>query len=108
MYRNIEFYIGLLGSVFGILDVILYGYKLQIFEWNTFAAMDVVLVTQVVALLLSCLVRRIYHIIYGISMVAIGSVALWASVSGLLIPAALEIMCGVLAFRKMKVLRKEV
>ncbi|WP_460271584.1 hypothetical protein [Bacillus sp. NEAU-Y102] len=107
MRRVVEFYVGLLGSAFGVLDTILYGYKLQMFDWNTSGAVGVILVAQVLALGLSLVMSKINRFVYGTCMVAIGLMSLWVSVSGLLIPAILEILCGVLVFRKIKMVSKE-
>ncbi|MBX9158579.1 hypothetical protein [Bacillus cereus] len=107
MRRVVEFYIGLLGSTFGVLDTILYGYKLQMFDWNTSGAVGVILAAQVIALGLSVAMTKINRFVYGTCMVAIGVMSLWVSVSGLLIPAILEILCGVLVFRKIKLVGKE-
>lgn len=103
MLKHVEFYIGVVGGLFGVLNTLFYG---QYLHWlgdrgDTFVTL--LLVAHVLALGISCFVTKVPAVIYGAVMCVVGVMSLGLFSLGLFVPAVLEIISGVLAFRKMKI-----
>lgn len=102
MVKNIEYYIGILGGLFGIVDILFYGQHLRMTGANSEGLVLVMLNLHGVALLLSCFVTKVNAIVYGIVMIVVGVTSLYVFALGLYVPAILEIVSGCLSFRKVR------
>lgn len=100
MVKNVEYYIGIVGGLFGILDVFFYGKHLRMLGVNSEELTSFILLFHVIAFLMGCFVAKVNAVLYGFTMFIVGATSLWVFASGLYVPAILEIISGGLAFRK--------
>ncbi|BAR85783.1 hypothetical protein P9Z59_26500 [Bacillus thuringiensis] len=106
MKRTTEFVTGLIGGIFGVICsfiVMLWAGGQPVNEDNgLFVTSIIVLVLQLTALTLSCLVNKLNNKVYGIISIAIGLITLFLSALIFFIPAILQFVSGGLAFKSQK------
>ncbi|PGT89873.1 hypothetical protein [Bacillus thuringiensis] len=102
MVKNVEYYIGIFGGLFGMVDILFYGQHLHMTGANSEGLVLVMLTLHGVAMLLSCFVTKVNAIVYGVTMTVIGIASLYVFALGLYVPAILEIVSGCLSFRKVR------
>jgi hypothetical protein len=104
--RTPEFVLGLIGSILGILVTgivfMFLGFEPANQNDGWFLGSFILLLIQIVALVLSCLVNHINNKLYGVLLIAIGIVTLLMSLLFLFVPAILYLISGGMAFRKLK------
>lgn len=101
--RTPEFVTGLIGGVLGTVFsfiVMFWAGNQPVTEDNgLFVASIIVLVLQIAALVLSCLVNTMNNKIYGVLTIVIGLITLLLSALVFFIPAILQFVSGGMAFR---------
>lgn len=106
MKRTAEFVTGLiggiLGSVFSFIVMFWAGNQPVTEDNGLFVTSIIVLLLQIVALVLSCLVNTMNNKIYGVITIVIGLITLLLSALVFFIPAILQFVSGGLALRSLK------
>lgn len=103
MLKHVEYYVGVVGGLFGVLNTLFYGQYLHWLGDHGDRFVTLLLVAHVLALGLSCFVTKVPVVFYGVAMCAVGILSLGVFSLGMVVPAVLEIISGGLAFRKMKI-----
>lgn len=106
MKRTAEFVTGLIGGVLGVVFsfiIMIWAGNQPITEDNgLFVTSIIVLVLQITALTLSCLVNKLNNKVYGVISIVIGILTLLLSALIFFIPAILQFISGGLAFRTLQ------
>ncbi|MGD6964541.1 hypothetical protein ACQCVB_20270 [Fictibacillus phosphorivorans] len=106
MKRTPEFVLGLIGSILGIIVTgivfMFLGFEPANENDGWFLGSFILLIIQVAALVLSCLVNHLNNKLYGGLLITIGIATLLMSFLFLFVPAILYLISGGMAFRKLK------
>lgn len=105
--RTVEFIIGLIGGIIGLLLSLLI--VIGSVSYANSGGSEVIIVTSSIALIiqigllvLTCCVNKTNNIVYGICMIVLSIISLFLSLFVLTIPVILQIISGALAFRTLR------
>lgn len=90
---------GILGTVFSFIVMFWAGNQPVTEDNGLFVTSIIVLLLQIVALVLSCLVNTMNNKVYGVLTIVIGLITLLLSALVFFIPAILQFVSGGMAFR---------
>ncbi|MEB3054796.1 DUF4064 domain-containing protein [Bacillus pseudomycoides] len=108
MKRTVEFVIGLIGGILGLLlslfiviGSISYTSSGGIEEYIIITS-SIALIIQIGLLVLACCVNKINNKTYGICMIVLSIISLFLGLFILFLPVVLQIISGAFAFRTLK------
>ncbi|MGG2066908.1 DUF4064 domain-containing protein [Bacillus sp. S14(2024)] len=107
MKRSVEFIIGLIGGILGLLIslfVVIGSASYASSGGNGYLIITsgIALIIQIGLLVLTCCVNKTNNIVYGICMIVLSVISLVLSLFLLSIPVVLQIISGALAFRTLR------